>query len=180
MNIAVSEKKNVVPNKIISVMIIIVTEIMLFSGFISSYIISRANQMNWPPDGQERLPLEFTIVNTIILITSGVLLIIGRTKKESKKYFIASAVLGLSFFLLQGQEWYRLITFGLSADSSIYAAFFYLIIGSHAVHVLMGLAGLLYVIKKSPVDDETSLAIAVFWQFVVWLWPVLYYLIYLM
>jgi len=179
--ITANEKRTIVPGKIIGSVVVIFSEVMLFAGFISSFLISRANQSEWPPVGQERMPLEFTIINTLILLIGGIALYVGRTKKNAKPYIITALVTGILFFLLQGQEWSRLISYGMTVKENMYASFFYLIIGAHAIHVLMGILALTYLLLNERYkDDETSLAISMFWHFVVWLWPVLYYLIYIL
>lgn len=181
MDMVIEKRRGVVPGKIIAAVIVVFTEIMFFAGLTSTYLISRANQMSWPPDGQDRFPLEYTLINTAFLLISGIILLLGgkKEKEERKPYVIGAFVFGFAFFAMQGQEWARLIEYGMSGTESIYAAFFYMIIGAHAVHVLMGLASLAYLYKKLPSDDETMSMVQIFWQFVVWLWPVLYYMVYI-
>ncbi|MDP7105628.1 MAG: cytochrome c oxidase subunit 3, partial [Roseibacillus sp.] len=88
-----------------------------------------------------------------------------------------------SFFVLfQGFEWVRLIKFGLTMKSSTYGSFFYLIIGTHALHAVAALVVLVLVyrnLKRKTLAPENFWAAQVFWYFVVGIWPILYILVYL-
>ena len=55
--------------------VFVFTEIMLFAGFISAFVIVRNAVMPgyWPPPDQPRLPFERTALHTAALLASGVL-----------------------------------------------------------------------------------------------------------
>mgnify|MGYP002842460288 CR=1 FL=1 len=66
---------------------------------------------------------------------------------------------------------------------STYGSLFYLIIGAHALHVMIALGVLLFVytrLKQGRLTNGAFGAARVFWHFVVGLWPVLYILVYLL
>jgi heme/copper-type cytochrome/quinol oxidase subunit 3 len=66
---------------------------------------------------------------------------------------------------------------------STYGSLFYLIIGAHALHVMIALVVLLFVytrLKQGRLTNGAFGAARVFWYFVVGLWPVLYILVYLL
>lgn len=91
---------------------------------------------------------------------------------------------GATFLIIQGSEWVQLIRFGLTTRSSLYGAFFYTIIGAHAIHVFAGLLALLYLhscTRKANVKNLKSKldSCGIYWYFVVSIWPILYYLVYL-
>ncbi len=185
-----------ISNGLLGMAFLVATEIMLFAGFISAYIVNRSVAMVWPPIGQPRLPVEITAFNTLFLLASGVILFIFYTKYENGKINSSSTkplllliivmVLGGLFVFIQGYEWIKLVGYGLTTTSSIYGAFFYIIIGVHGVHVLVGLTLLIYLfnyLKKHPFSDDAKQKIPIYslyWYFVVGVWPVLYYLVYLM
>jgi cytochrome c oxidase subunit III len=185
-----------ISNGLLGMAFLVATEVMLFAGFISAYIVNRSVAILWPPYGQPRLPIEVTAFNTIFLLASAITLFIFYTKYTQGKIdhsssrplvlLIITMVLGCTFVVVQGYEWVKLIGYGLTTTSSIYGAFFYLIIGVHGVHVLVGLILLLnlyYYLRKDPFTPTAFQRIPVFslyWYFVVGVWPVLYYLVYLM
>lgn len=180
-------RKPVVPNQVLGTIIFILTEAMLFSGFISAYAISKASVPVWPPAGQPRLPVETTAVNTVILLLSGALLwYAGRLYKDRpeavQRPLLAAGGLGLLFVVGQGYEWVQLLAAGLTLQTSAHAGFFYLIVGVHAIHVLGGLGALLLQARKQmagTMNADGFWAMRLFWYFVVLLWPLLYWQVYL-
>jgi cytochrome c oxidase subunit 3 len=86
---------------------------------------------------------------------------------------------------VQGYEWARLVHFGLTVASGAYGGTFYTLIGTHGLHVLAALSLLLVVLVGawrghfSPRDHAAVRVSAMFWHYVVGLWPILYTLVYL-
>ncbi|MCH7514966.1 MAG: cytochrome c oxidase subunit 3 [Bacteroidetes bacterium] len=74
----------------------------------------------------------------------------------------------------------------MTTTSNLFAAFFYIIIGVHAFHVLVGLSILMYllgVLRLSfPIEStkDKILACSLYWYFVVAIWPVLYIMVYIL
>lgn len=191
-SVSLDNNKKIIPNGILGIIFLLTSESMFFAGLISAYIVNRADIKVWPPVNQPRLPIEVTFVNTILFILSAVCFGVFAKKFKSKngdasvlKYLIFALLLGMNFLIVQGVEWIKLIKFGLTTTSSLYGAFFYLIIGAHAVHVLAGLIVLFYLyfaVKYSDSISKTTDKIAacgLYWYFVVGIWPILYFLVYL-
>jgi cytochrome c oxidase subunit III len=166
-------------------------ETMFFAGLVGAFIVFRLAATNWPPPFQPRLPIGVTGVNTIILLISAVTMrfSLRSTKAHdigaAKRFLALTAVLGALFLAIQGSEWIKLVHFGLTVSSSVYGGLFYTLIGAHGLHVLGALAWLLAVyvqMRKGRYSSKnyTGLQIcAMYWNFVVALWPVLYGLVYL-
>jgi len=180
-----------ISNGLIGMVLLVITEIMFFAGLISAYLVNRAGVSVWPPSGQPRLPVEMTAVNTLVLMFSGIFFYLLaknyiKNQKKSLKWLILAIVFALLFIGIQGYEWIQLLNFGLSSTSGVYGAFFYSIIGMHAFHILIGLGFLFYLWFKirtniSPKEGHNKIkAVGVFWYFVVGIWPILYYMVYLM
>lgn len=175
------------PNAVVGMLIFIVTELMMFAGFISAFTITRASYRTWPPIGQPRLPASETLLNTAALLASGVLLYFAqrayaKQPARSGRLMLASLLLGLFFVAFQGVEWVGLLREGLTMTSSNHGAFFYLIIGTHALHAVAAIIALGIVYFKflrGKLQSSTFLATSIFWYFVVGVWPVLYFRVYL-
>jgi cytochrome c oxidase subunit 3 len=169
-------------------MFFILTEIMLFGGFISAFTISKTQAAAWPPPGQPRLPVELTAVNTVVLLASGALVWWAGRKLEAdgprsaRAPLLAGAALGALFVTVQGVEWARLLAEGLAFTTSSYGSFFYLIVGMHSLHVVGGflvLAAQTRWLFAEQLRTEAFWAARLFWYFVVLLWPALYWKVYL-
>jgi heme/copper-type cytochrome/quinol oxidase subunit 3 len=165
---------------------VVAMEAMFFSGLISAFLIVKAGIKPgmWPPPWQPRLPVESTAVNTAVLVVSGVLLLLAGRKDRvaSRGLYVAAAVLGAAFVAFQGFEWTQLLSQGLTMTSSNHGAFFYLIVGTHGLHVMAGLIALLWGLTRLRSDRLTKpqlVAVQIFWTFVVALWPLIYVLVYL-
>ena len=66
--------------------------------------------------------------------------------------------------------------------SSTYGAFFYVIVGAHALHAIPALLALVVMLLRLRAGSLTAEAFAasrIFWYFVVLVWPVLYWKVYL-
>lgn len=191
-------QQTVIPSSIMGMFLLLGTEIMLFAAFISAYLVNRANAaFTWPPPGQPRLPIETTALNSLFLLASAVTLIWAyrmlKQKQSMAKWIGLTIGLGSAFVFFQGLEWLRLIHYGLTVASSLYGAFFYLIIGAHALHAVVGLillGALLVETQKRPQLYQMPLVFfnahsifgvcSIYWFFVVGLWPILYVLVYLL
>jgi len=177
------------PNSVLGMIIFVVTEIMFFAALMSAHTIARATVLGgiWPPAGQPRLPVERTAINTAILLLSGILLWMGNRRmsvnRESGLRYVAGAIAaGIAFVSLQGVEWVALLREGLTMTSSNHGAFFYLIIGTHALHAVVAIVALTWayvLMRRSTLAPSTFLATQVFWYFVVLVWPVIYLRVYL-
>mgnify|MGYP001604039255 FL=1 len=178
-------RNTVVPSTVFAMLIFVFAEVMFFGGLVSAHTISRANWPVWPPPGQPRLPIEATAFNSVVLLASaGLLWLAGRrfAAGRSAGPLHAAMAAGAYFVLAQGYEWVGLLREGLTMQSSTHGAFFYLIVGTHGLHVLAGLAVLGFLrlrLAQQRLEEEVFTACRIFWYFVVVLWPFIYVQVYL-
>jgi heme/copper-type cytochrome/quinol oxidase subunit 3 len=178
-----------VSSGVLGMLLFIFTEAMLFAGMISAHAIvkSRAAGQMWPPFGQPRLPVESTALNTAALLASGLILVIAhfayrRRASRALVPLALSVLLGMFFVVFQGVEWVALLGDGLTMQSSPYGGFFYLIVGTHALHAvaaILCLAWAWFRVRRRQLTATEFAAVQVFWYFVVLVWPVLYLKVYL-
>jgi heme/copper-type cytochrome/quinol oxidase subunit 3 len=164
---------------------------MFFAGLVSAFWVLRLGAPVWPPPLQPRLPVGITGVNTLVLLGSSVAVVAAmRMFRDSRRRAAVrrlqlAGTLGALFLVVQGYEWLRLIGFGLTMSSSTYGAAFYTLIGAHGVHVLAALSWLsvtLLLLARGRFADEHMAGVracALYWHFVVALWPILYVSVYL-
>ena len=169
---------------------LIAGEVMFFAAFISGFFVLRMAAPLWPPPLQPRLPVLVTGFNTLVLLVSSLAMLGAsralreRDRQRLLRGLTAAAVLGALFLAIQGYEWMRLIRFGLTVTSGAYGATFYTLIGAHAAHVVGALVWLGVTLTLAArgrfLDGRTAVprACAIYWHFVVALWPVLYVSVY--
>lgn len=184
-----ARREPVVPSGVLGMTIFIFTEIMFFSGLISAHTIvkSQAAGQMWPPYGQPRLPVEETALNSLALLVSGMVLVFTwfafrRDPQQARLPLLLSIMLGCVFVGFQGVEWTALLAEGLTLQSSAYGGFFYLIVGSHAIHAVGALLALFWTfdrLDKGALTSSQLATVSAFWYFVVLVWPVLYWQVYL-
>lgn len=181
----------VVDNAHLGILILLAAEAMLFFGLIGAYLVFRYGSTVWPPPGQPHLPLFVTWVNTVVLLVSAYTMFEARAavRQGDQQMFLrrlmATGVLGSGFLLIQGSEWIRLIRHGLTLSSGTYGATFYTLIGLHGIHVFGAVVWLLavgWLARTGRFTPKQHVAVdlcALYWNFVVALWILLFVVVYL-
>ncbi len=185
-------RRPILDNARLAVLFFIAAEVMFFAGLISAYLVLRMGAPVWPPPLQPRLPVLVTGLNTLVLLASSLAMVrAGRAGMRDDRaglvcWLQVTAGLGAVFLLVQGYEWVRLIQFGLTLSSGAYGSTFYTLIGTHAAHVLAALIWLAVTVVRAGrgrfADGRAAAlrACAMYWHFVVGLWPILYVTVYLL
>ncbi len=187
---AMPERRRLARNGSLGMALFVFTEVMLFAGFISAYTIVRGSALPgmWPPEGQPRLPVDRTLLNTLALLASGALLFVGGRRfrragaPAAQPWMLGALALGATFVALQGAEWVALLRQGLTLTSSQLGSFFYVIIGAHALHAVAAILGLGWAVaamRARKLNESALGAVELFWYFVVLVWPLLYWRVYL-
>lgn len=179
-----------VSNTRVAMAMMLVAETMFFSGLIGAYLVFRVGSVVWPPPGLPALPLAVTWVNTIFLLLSGitvvkaVLAIRGDDRKALSRWLLWTVALGAVFVAIQGSEWVGLVHHGLTLSSGPYGGTFYVLIGTHALHVLGGILWVLAVTsaarggRYSAAQHDGVEACAIYWIYVCAMWGVLFAMVY--
>jgi len=185
--VAESRRQPLVASSVMAMLLFVIIEAMLFAGMISAFTIIRSGAMIWPPPDQPRLPIERTAINTIALLASGLLLFVAHRRfrldpERARLPLLLSMLFGAFFVVFQGFEWVALIREDLTLTSSSMGSFFYLIVGTHALHAVAALGVLAYAwtrLQRGWLASSQLIAAQVFWYFVVGMWPVIYLVVYL-
>jgi len=185
-----ASRSTALSSPVLGMLIFLGAEAMFFAGLVSAFVVLRSGSGTWPPPDQPRLPVGVTAANTLVLLLSGLTMAravasrrAGR-RSDLARWLAITAGLGTTFLVIQGIEWVRLVQHGLRLGAGVYGSLFVTLIGTHAAHVL---GGVLVVIGTSVASyrlrpilrEDLVLPGAIYWWFVVGLWPVLYVLVYL-
>jgi cytochrome c oxidase subunit 3 len=134
---------------------------MLFAALLLAYAILRAQAPVWPPAGAPPFPRAAAGLNTLLLVAAGVAL---------RRWRAAAAALSLGFLAGQVVLWRHLVTIGLGpagGHAALLGQIFLALSALHALHVLGGLVAL-------AVGRRRLRVLAMYWDFVLALWVVLY------
>src|SRR5258708_36878862 len=124
-----------ISSAMLAIMMVIASEMMLFSGLIGTFLVYRMSSAFWPPPSLPRLPIAVTWLNTFVLLSSAVTMTLAlpavhRSRQRlTRRYLLATLALVATFLAVQGSEWVRLVAPLLTVSRSMYGGTFYLLIG---------------------------------------------------
>jgi cytochrome c oxidase subunit 3 len=153
---------------------------MTFMAFTSAMVVRQGSSLDWQ---HLQLP-RILYLNTLILLASSLTLEIARRRyrrsslaasqrEAALRALYATLALGILFIAGQYIAWLQLKAEGLYLATNPSSSFLYLFTAVHGLHVLGGLAGLVYVIRKLTGNNlrRGSLnATSHYWHFMDILW----------
>ncbi len=167
---------------------LITTEAMIFIALLSAYFFVRAGAAHWPPDGIRAPELPRTILFSVLLVASSVPVLwmewaLPRGRMRDVKIgMLLAFVMGAAFLVNTAYD-YAHLEFAWRRNA--YTSLFTVIIGLHALHVLVGLLMSATVQAKvwtGRVTAErhvTPDVFALYWHFVDGVWIFVFASLYL-
>nr|AMW67948.1 cytochrome c oxidase subunit III [Stenobiella sp. YW-2016] len=171
----------------------IISEVFFFISFFWAFFHSSLTPtielgLNWPPYGINPFnPLEIPLLNTVILLSSGVTItwahhaLMNNNYTQTIQGLLFTVLLGIYFSILQGFEYMEA---PFSIADSVYGSTFFMATGFHGLHVLIGTTFLLVCLIRQ-INFHFSMnhhfgfeAAAWYWHFVDVVWLFLYISIY--
>ena len=160
--------------------------LMFFLGLCTAFIALKHVSQAWVPLHLPRI----LWLNTAILLLSSYTLVKARQRLSAidfpgfRKLWRVTTILGVLFLAGQLLAWLQLVAPGLYIASSQATSFFYIFTAAHAVHLLGGVAALVYVatckFEKGKISRNTAAEItSYYWHFMDGLWVFLLLLLYL-
>lgn len=173
--------------------VFIVTDGLVFAGFLAVYGFLRMAGTNWP-DRSQVFHLDFIALMTFTLITSSATMATAvggahRGNWKIVKQFVGLTILGGTAFLgMQAYEWSALIRQGATLHSNpwgapLFGACFFVITGFHGTHVLSGVIVLLSTLLRSSAGKSRPEGVelaGLYWHFVDLVWVFIFTLFYLL
>lgn len=177
----------------LGIILFIISELFFFISFFWAFFHRRLSPsieigINWPPKGIIVFnPFQIPLLNTIILLTSGITvtwahhsLITNKYTQTSQSLFF-TVLLGIYFTILQ---WYEYTESQFTIADSIYGSTFFIATGFHGIHVIIGTSFLIICLIRhinfhfSKSRHFGFEAAAWYWHFVDLIWLFLYISIY--
>jgi len=180
-------------NAKLGIWLFLASEVMLFGALFSSYILLRVAAPEWPR-GASMLSVPLATLNTMLLISSSVTMVMSWASLKMKKfgayrmYLGLTLLFGLGFLIVKSFEYGAKFSHHLYPDDSTFMAIYFTLTGLHVLHVLGGMIVNAYLWgpgakmwKTAPEQFTNRVEVAgLYWHFVdlVWifLFPVLYLL----
>jgi cytochrome c oxidase subunit 3 len=163
---------------------------MSFAAYSSALIVRQGANPDWQHFSFPRI----LFFNTLVVLASSVTLYLARPRSRATAdrsgtvtavdaphlaWLYVTMLLGFLFLAGQILAWRNLAAQGLTLASSPSSSFFYLLTAMHGLHLLGGLAGLLYVVYRvrgSTMERAVRAfkAASLYWHFMTVLWLYLF------
>jgi nitric oxide reductase NorE protein len=176
----------------VGVWCLIFGDLLVFSVIFVVFMHSRAADPELFNESQATLHRVFGGLNTVILLTSSLVVVLAVVairlgKRQTARKLLYAAVLCAGVFLAnKAVEWTMLLIEGHGPPVNSYYMYFFVLTGLHAAHVVLGVVLLLVLIAFTRKDALTEYQYsfvesgACFWHLVDLLWLIIFPLLYLM
>lgn len=169
----------------------IMTDLLMFGVLFAVFAVLR-DSTDGGPGATDLISMELGLLNTFILLTSSFTIGIGLLAAWQKKlgqvvlWLGITFLLGLAFLSVEIFEFHELVHAGHTMQSSAFLSAFFILLGSHGLHILGGLiwiASILVFVKKRGLNRSNIRKIALlslFWHFLDIVWIFIFSVVYLM
>ncbi|MFF2014591.1 MULTISPECIES: cytochrome o ubiquinol oxidase subunit III [Bacillales] len=171
--------------------IYLMTDIMIFGTFFATYIVLRGST-NGGPGPADLFELSGVIASTFILLASSYtcgLAVLAMNKGRHRAligWLGVTALLGAVFIGLEVNEFAHMVNEGATMSTSAFLSAFYTLVGTHGLHVTVGLVwmiALMIQLKRrgiTPVTKRKVQIVSLFWHFLDVVWIFVFTVVYLM
>ncbi|MDZ7799858.1 MAG: cytochrome c oxidase subunit 3 [Trueperaceae bacterium] len=178
------------PDSKLLMWVFLASDCMFFGTLIGTYLIYKGRSITGPyPLDLFDIPL--TTISTFVLLMSSFLMVIALHALRQndiprfRLWTFGVAFFGAIFLGFQVFEFSHFVAEGLTLDANLFGSTFYVLTGTHGVHVAVGVLWLLSIVIASYVrpmraKDAVYLEVAgLYWHFVDIVWIVIFTLVYL-
>ncbi len=182
-----------VTNSKLAMWLFLATEVMLFGGLFSAYIIIRMGATSWP-HGDEILNVPLATINTMLLIGSSVTMVMAwaslmlKSLPKFRIYMTLTILLSCGFLVIKYFEYSAKFHHGYFPSTNNFFATYFTLTGLHGIHILGGILVNLYFLLTSGkawrehprMFTGRIEAAGLYWHFVDLVWIFLFPALYLL
>lgn len=171
--------------------IYIMTDCILFASLFATYAVLHNNTFGGPP-GARLFSLPYILTETIILLTSsftcGLAILSVRNNNKNKVvfWFGVTFLLGIAFLAMELTDFRHLALIGDSWQRSGFLSSFFALVGTHGLHITVGLLWMIVMLTKVWTNGLTKgnirrlTLLSIFWHFLDIIWIFIFTIVYLM
>ena len=186
----VQEEVAVFHRKSLGFWIYLMTDCVLFATLFATFAVLRTATAGGP-SGADLFDLNFVLIETMLLLTSSFtvgLAMLGAErgyKKQSIVWLMVTFLLGAAFLGMELWEFNHLIQEGHGWQTSAFLSSYFVLVGTHGLHIAVGLIWMLVVIYRLVQRDfkETDVRrlslLSLFWHFLDIIWIFIFSFVYL-
>jgi cytochrome c oxidase subunit 3 len=181
----------------------LVQEVLFFGGLFLTYMLFRWRDATAFAAGSAELDITLGAVNTVILIASSLTMAMAVWSAQTDRtrylvrYLIATGGLGLAFLVVKyfeySAKWHHHLIPGagfefadpIGSRAEVFFSLYFVMTGMHALHMVVGVAVLVWILKRSRAGEFGSHyynpveCFGLYWHFVDIVWIFLFPLLYL-
>lgn len=169
----------------------LITDCILFGTLFATYAVLMNNTAGGPT-GADLIQMPGIIVSTFILLTSSFtsgLAVLAMNRGDRKgliNWLAVTALLGLAFVVMEVTEFNHLVHEGATIGTSAYWSAFFTLVGTHGLHVTIGLVWMVAIMLQlrkhglTPVTRRKVNVISLYWHFLDVVWIFVFTFVYLM
>jgi heme/copper-type cytochrome/quinol oxidase subunit 3 len=168
----------------------IASECLFFGTLISTYMVYKGRAVVGPYPA-EIFDVLITTISTTVLLFSSLAMVLAlhavqlANKKHAIWWLVAVIAMGGIFLGMEFNSYLKYIDYGLTLGSSTFGSSYYVLTGTHKVHVVLGMVWmgvLIWLIARNripPAKSEQVEIAGLYWHFVDIIWIVIFTLVYL-
>ena len=170
--------------------IYLMTDCVLFASLFAVYIVQQSATAGGPSN-RELFDLPFVLGETILLLLSsfvcGLMMIAAKFGKKNLVLagLVVTGLLGAGFLAMELYEFSHLINHGNSWERSGFLTAFFTLVGTHGLHILVGLLWLVTMIVRvvrlglTPRTVRKLTLFSLFWHFLDVIWIFIFTIVYM-
>lgn len=188
---SLTDQKQLLHKTTLGFWIYLMTDCILFASLFATFVVLRTATAGGP-SGSDIFDMPMVLAETVILLTSSLtcgLMLIFMKNRDIRKMIIALSatyILGIAFLTIELSEFMLLIGEGYGWQRSAFLSAFFTLVGTHGLHILIGLIWLLVmivVLVRRGLSDKLMRQLtlfALFWHFLDLVWIFIFTVVYLM
>lgn len=185
------EEKALLERTSVGFWLYLMTDCLLFASIFATFVVLR-NATAGGPGGADIFELPLVLIETIILLVSSFtcgLALLGMKSGNTRQVIWALAVtymLGVAFLVIELSEFIKLVGEGHSWQQSAFLSAFFTLVGTHGLHILVGLIWLVVLVGVIVQRGMTAKTVrqltlfGLFWHFLDLVWIFIFTVVYLM
>ena len=180
-----------IPHGKLGTWMFLASEVMLFGGLISAYIILRSGSPDIVIPSKEMMGVPLATLNTLVLILSSVTVVLALSAIQDDdipgfaRNLAITIACGFVFLLIKAYEYNHKWHEGITISSNVFGSFYYTLTGLHMVHVIGGIGLNLFILwcgLRGEYSSQNHLRVecaGLYWHFVDLVWVILFPILYL-
>ena len=183
-------RSTALPDRKLLMWIFLASDCMFFAALIGTYVVYNGRSLVGPYP-IDILDIPLTTISTFVLLMSSFLMVLALHAlredhiQQFRLWTFGVCFFGAIFLGFQVYEFAHFVHEGLTLQQNLFGSTFFVLTGTHGVHVTIGVLWLLSIliysyVKPTGSKDALSLEIAgLYWHFVDIVWIIIFTVVYL-